>query len=187
MASNVAVDQSGSMGGFETLGRLNGQRQHFRLRDFALIADFLFEVAAGHEFHGNIEVPESPPGPQHPHDIRVAEGCRDACFLLERRDSCLVGGKRLAENFHRHFTVQCMVAGGEDHAHAAHRMAADQRVWAEFALDPCELAADRALHVGKRCQRRDIHRIPTCLAGGDGFRMIWHACKLPIRRTNVHT
>jgi hypothetical protein len=54
-------------------------------------------------------------------------------------------------------------------------MAAQQRVWAELALHAGVLATFRALGVGERSQRRDIHGASTNMATGDIFHTWRHA------------
>ncbi len=55
------------------LRHFDGQRQHFLLGDFPALADLVLEMPARHELHGNVKSSEGFPGPQHPHDVGIAE------------------------------------------------------------------------------------------------------------------
>jgi hypothetical protein len=98
------------------------ERQHFILRQGAPVPNLLFQMAAGNEFHRDIESPERPAGRQHPHDVRMADRRRDPRFFFERRDPPFVGRKVFVEDFQRHLAVERVVVSDEHHAHPADRV-----------------------------------------------------------------
>ena len=172
------MDQAGGVGGLEALGHLDGKLEHFAFGDGAALGDLLFEMATDDEFHGDEKAPEGPPGGEHPHHVGMTERGGEARLFLKGGDAAGVGGIDFVEDFHRHLAVQGVVVGHKHHAHAADGVAPQQRVRAKLALHPGVLAALRALDVGKRPHRRDIHRIPASMTIGDFLRTFRHGAKL---------
>jgi hypothetical protein len=175
---HVAVDQAGDFRGLETTRHFNGQREHLGFGNFPEVMDALFQMAAGHHLHGDVKAPVRAAGGEHTHHMRVAERGGQPGLLLECRDAPLVRGVILVEDLERHFAAERLILRRKHHAHAAHRMPAQQPVGSEAALHPRLHAAMRAHDHSERSQRRNVHPRPAGVAGFAVFRRHLHARRL---------
>jgi hypothetical protein len=123
----VAVDDTGLVGGGEAFGDLGGDAERFGDRQRAA-GDALRQVLAADQLHRDeadaVGLVQAVDGG----DVRVVEGRQQPGLALEARQPAGVGGKLCGEHFDRRVTIEGGVGRPPDDAHAAFTDLFDQAV-----------------------------------------------------------